>query len=86
MINQVSKVVLDHLCHSFVIHNMKLNKILCFITKITYLSVRIIDLVSHTTYDVCVNFIPGTCSLKSNPNDWFFEKLFMAISFHSPTI
>ena len=46
-------------------------------------SVRIIDLVSHTTYVVCVNFlyiIGGTYSLKSTPNDRF-EKLFMAILF-----
>ena len=47
-------------------------------------SVRIIDLVSHTTYVVCVNFIHkcrGTYSLKSTPNDRFLEKLFMAILF-----
>ena len=46
------------------------------------LSVRIIDLVSHTTYVVCVNFLyisGGTYSLKSTPNDRVFEKLFMAI-------
>ena len=45
-------------------------------------SVRIIDLVSHTTYIVCVNFLyisGGAYSLKSTPNDRFFEKLFMAI-------
>ena len=43
-------------------------------------SVRIIDLVFHTTYVVCVNFISGgTFSLKSTPNDKFFGKLFMAI-------
>ena len=46
-------------------------------------SVRIIDLVSHTSYIVCVNFIiynliGGTYSLKSTPNDRFFEKLFIA--------
>ena len=49
-------------------------------------SVRIIDLVSHTTYDVCVLilYISGeTYSLKSDPNDRFFEKLFMAILFYS---
>ena len=48
------------------------------------LSVRIIDIVSHTTYVVCVNFIHKwhvTCSLKSTPNDRFFAKLFMAILF-----
>ena len=49
-------------------------------------SVRIIDLVSHSTYVVCVNFIHnkvgGTYSLKSTPNDRFFEKLFMAILFN----
>ena len=41
-------------------------------------SVRIIDLVSHTTYVVCVNFLyisGGTYSLKLTPNDRF-EKLF----------
>ena len=46
-------------------------------------SVRIIDLVSHTTSVVCVNFLyisGGTYSLKSIPNDRF-EKLFMAILF-----
>ena len=40
--------------------------------------VRIIDLVSHTAYVVCVNFIHkwrGTYSLKSTPNDRFFENL-----------
>ena len=45
-------------------------------------SVRIIDLVTHTTYVVCVNFkyiSGGIYSLKSNLNDRFFEKLFMAI-------
>ena len=47
-------------------------------------SVRIIDLVSHTTYVVCVNFLyisGGAYSLKSTPNDRFFEKLFLAILF-----
>ena len=47
-------------------------------------SVRIIDLVSHTTYVVCVLILyinGGTYSLKSTPNDWFFEKLFTAILF-----
>ena len=47
-------------------------------------SVRIIDLVSHTTYVVSVNFIHkwrGPYSLKPTPNDRFFEKLFMAILF-----
>ena len=39
-------------------------------------SVRIIDLVSHTTYVVCFLW-----SLKSTPNDRFFEKLFIAILF-----
>ena len=37
-------------------------------------SVGIIDLVSHTTY-----VSGGTYSLKSTPNDRFFEKLFMVI-------
>ena len=38
-------------------------------------SVRIIDLVSHTTYVVCVNFYisGGTYSLKSTPNDRFLR-------------
>ena len=48
-------------------------------------SLRIIDLVSHPTYVVCVNFflyISGsTCSLKSTPEDRFFEQLFMVILF-----
>ena len=46
-------------------------------------SVRIIDLVSHTTYVVSVNFIHsgGIYSLKSTPNDKFVEKLLMAIIF-----
>ena len=44
-------------------------------------SVRIIGLVSLTTYVVCVNFIHsgGIHNLKSTPNDRFFEKLFIAI-------
>ena len=45
-------------------------------------SVRIIDLVSQTTYVVCVLILyisGGTYSLRSTPNDRFFEKLFMAI-------
>ena len=47
-------------------------------------SVRIIDLVSHSTYVVCVLILyisGGTYSLKSTLNDRFFEKLFMAILF-----
>ena len=46
-------------------------------------SVRIIDLVSHTTYVVYVNFFisGGTYNLKSTPNDRLFEKLFMTILF-----
>ena len=40
-------------------------------------SVRIIDLVSHTTYVVCVNFIhKWRDSLKSTPNDRFFWETF----------
>ena len=42
-------------------------------------SVRIIDLVSHSTYVVCVNFIQkwrGTFSLKSTPKDRFFLRNF----------
>ena len=41
-------------------------------------SVRIIDLVTHTTYVVCVNFIQKW--RESTPNDRF-EKLFMTILF-----
>ena len=42
--------------------------------------VRIIDLVSHFIYVVCVNSIHAwRYSLKSTVNDRFFEKLFMAI-------
>ena len=44
----------------------------------TYPSVRIIVLVSHTTYVVCVNFIHKWRDLQSTPNVRFFEKLFMA--------
>ena len=52
--------------------------------------VRIINLVSHKTYVVCVNFwyiSGGTYSLKSTPNDRFFwetfswQFLFMVFSF-----
>ena len=42
-------------------------------------SFRIIDLVSHTTYVVCVHYIykwRGTNSLKSTLNNRFFEKFF----------
>ena len=49
-------------------------------------SVIIIDLVSHTTYVVWVNFLyisGGTYSLKLVPNDRFVEKLFMAIFIYS---
>ena len=42
-------------------------------------SVRIIDLVSHTTYIVCINFIHNI----STANDRFFKKLFMAVSVYS---
>ena len=46
-------------------------------------SVRTIDLVSRTTYVVCVNFIHKwrDLHLKSIPNEGFLEKLFMAILF-----
>ena len=45
-------------------------------------SVRIIDLVTHITYVVCVNFIhKWPDRLKSTPNDRFFKKLFMTILF-----
>ena len=48
-------------------------------------SVRIIDLVSHTTYVVCVNFIHKWRNLQFKVyferHDFFFEKLFMAILF-----
>ena len=58
-----------------------------FLTANTYIighykpSVRIIDLVSHITYVVCVNFIHKRYSLKSAPNYRFFKKLFMASLF-----
>ena len=45
---------------------------------------RIIDLVSHTTYIVCVLILyksGRTYSLKSTPSDRLFEKLFKAILF-----
>ena len=48
-------------------------------------SVRVIDLVSHTT-NLCALILyisGGTYSLKSTPNDKFFEKVFMAILFYS---
>ena len=47
-------------------------------------SVRIIDLVSHITYVVCVNCMHKWQDLqfkKSTPNDRFFEKVFMTILF-----
>ena len=49
-------------------------------------SVRIIDLVSHTTYIVCVNFIHKWLDLQfkvDSERQIFFEKLFMAILFTS---
>ena len=72
--------------------NLNLNSILLvsfsflhtYITRYYNPSVRIFDLVSHTAYIVCVNFIHkwrATYSLKSTPNYKFFEKLFIAI-FH----
>ena len=45
---------------------------------------QINDLVSHTTYMVCVLilYISGeTCSLKSTPTDRLFEELYMSILF-----
>ena len=45
-------------------------------------SVRIIDLVSHTTYVVCVNFIHKWRNLQfkvDSERQIFFEKLFMAV-------
>ena len=47
-------------------------------------SVRIIDLVSHTTYVVCVNFVHTWRDLQfkvDSERQIFFEKLFMAILF-----
>ena len=47
-------------------------------------SVRIIDLASHTTYVVCVNFIHKWRDLQfkvDSERQIFFEKLFMAILF-----
>ena len=48
-------------------------------------SVRIIDLASHTTYVVCVNFIHNWWDLqfKVDSERQIFEKLFTAISFNS---
>ena len=49
-------------------------------------SVRIIDLVTHTTYVVCVLILytsDGIYSLNSTPNGRFFEKPFMAIFIYS---
>ena len=42
------------------------------------------NLISHTAYVVCVNFLYMSCetySLKSTPKDRFLEKLFMAVLF-----
>ena len=47
-------------------------------------SIRTIDLVSHTTQVVCVNFLHvsgGTYNSTSATNERFLEKLFMAILF-----
>ena len=44
-------------------------------------SVRIIDLVSHTTFVVCVNFIYKWQNLQFNSERQPFRKLFMAILF-----
>ena len=48
-------------------------------------SVRIIDLVSHTTYVVCVNFIDKWRDLqfKVDSERQIFEKLFMAVLIHT---
>ena len=67
---------------SFIIANSYIHT---YIHNCILYSVRIIDLVSHTTYVVCVNFVykwqGASYSLKSTPNNRFFEKLFMAILF-----
>ena len=44
-------------------------------------SVMIIDLVPHTTYVVCVNFIHKWRDLSRRQTTDFFEKLFMAMLF-----
>ena len=48
-------------------------------------SVRIIDLISHTTYVMCVNFKQQRCDLqiKVNSERQIFEKLFIAIFIYS---
>ena len=46
-------------------------------------SVRIIDLLSHTTYVVCVNFIHEWLDPQSANERQFFETLFHAIFIHS---
>ena len=67
-----------------------MNSVLNFTYIHTYIighynpSVRIIDLVSHTTYVVCVNFIHKWRDLQfkvDSERQRFFEKLFMAILF-----
>ena len=55
-----------------------------YLFRIDDLDDLIMDLVSHNTYVVCVNFsiYGGTYNLKLTPNDKFFlEKLLMAILF-----
>ena len=62
-----------------------LSKCSTYIISHYNLSVRIIDLVSHTTYVVCVNFIRKwrDLQLKSTPNDRFYEKLVIAVLIYS---
>ena len=52
-------------------------------------SVRIINLVSHTTYVVCVNFIHKWRDLQfkvDSERQIFFEKLFMAVLIYSQSL
>ena len=68
---------LKHYCNTSQAEiSMRLDHIHTYIIVHYNPSVRIIDLVSNTTYVVA-----GGCSLKSTPNDRFFEKLFMALLF-----
>ena len=62
---------------------------LCVLGMFTYIighynpSLRIIDLISHTTYVVCVNFLHKWRDLQFKVFERFLEKLFMAIFIYS---
>ena len=68
---------------TYAIHTY-IHTLLVITTQSGLQSVRIMYLVSHTSYVVCVTFIHKWYrpSLKSTPNDRFFEKLFMAVFFN----